>query len=251
MGRRRVPQTLSPRALPRFFVPKSVLEVRLLPDAVVHHARRVLRLEAGEWICLLDGEGGVYLAELGTEADRIAQVVPSQLDTELPFAVSVLQSLIHADKAETVVRLGVQGGATALHFAASARSLVQWDAAKRARYAQRWQTIAQEEAALACRAWLPRVQLWDNWHAAIASLPRPVLVLDEWEGVMPLKQRCRRMPMPSALSLVVGPEGGFSPAEREWLQTQPETYAVSLGSRVLRTETAAFYALAQLAALWE
>jgi 16S rRNA (uracil1498-N3)-methyltransferase len=59
------------------------------------------------------------------------------------------------------------------------------------------------------------------------------------------------MPIPDALSLVIGPEGGFSPSEREWMASQPETYAVSLGARVLRTEHAAGYALAQLAALWE
>jgi RsmE family RNA methyltransferase len=78
-----------------------------------------------------------------------------------------------------------------------------------------------------------------------------VFVLDEWEGTLLLKQRCRRMPLPNALSLVVGPEGGFSPAERAWMATQPETYAVSLGARILRTEDAAFYAQAQIAALWE
>ena len=89
-----------------------------------------------------------------------------------------------------------------------------------------------------------------DWAQAFAGLPRPVFVLDEWEGATPLKQRARRVPIPDALSLVVGPEGGFSPDEREWMQQQSETYAVSLGARVLRTEHAACYALAQLAALW-
>ncbi|MCS7273323.1 MAG: RsmE family RNA methyltransferase, partial [Fimbriimonadales bacterium] len=208
MGRRRVSQVLTPRALPRFFVPKDALKERALPDEVVHHARRVLRLHAGDWVCLLNGEGGVYLAQLGKEPHQLQQLVPSALETELPFEVSILQSLVPADKAEVVVRLCVQGGAHAIHFAPSARSIVRWEPEKQARYAARWQKIAQEEAALACRARLTRVHLWDNWQQAFTQLPRPVLVLDEWEGTLPLKQRCRRMPMPETLSIVVGPEGG-------------------------------------------
>lgn len=250
MGRRRVPQALTPRALPRFFVPPSALEARVLPDAVAHRVRHVLRLQAGDWVCLLDGVGGVYRAQLGT-GDRIADLQPDALETELPLAITVLQSLIRAEKAEAVVRLCVQSGAAAVHFAPSERSLVQWDDAKQTRLAMRWQTIAQEEAELACRARLPQVRLYADWQSAFEHLPRPVLVLDEWEGGLLLKQRCRRMAMPSALSLVVGPEGGFSPAERVWMQAQPETYPVSLGVRVLRTEHAAFYALAQIATLWE
>lgn len=250
MGRRRVPQALTPRALPRFFVPPSALEARVLPDAVAHRVRHVLRLQAGDWVCLLDGSGGVYRAQLGV-GNMIADLQPDALDTELPLTISVLQSLIRAEKAETVVRLCTQSGATTIGFAPSERSLVQWDSAKQARLATRWQTIAQEEAELACRARLPQVYLHADWRSAFERLPRPVLVLDEWEGVLSLKQRCRRMAMPNALSLVVGPEGGFSPAERAWMQAQPDTYAVSLGVRVLRTEHAAFYALAQIATLWE
>ncbi|GIV06536.1 MAG: ribosomal RNA small subunit methyltransferase E [Fimbriimonadales bacterium] len=250
MGRRSVPQGLSPRALPRFFVSPAVLEARVLPDEIAHQVRHVLRLRSGDWICLLDGTGGVFLAMLDDDT-RIADLHPSTLETELPFRITVLQSFVRSEKAETVVRLCVQGGAAALSFAPSNRSVVHWDAQKQARYATRWQKIAQEEAELACRAYLPRVRLFDNWRHAFVSLPRPVFVLDEWEGALLLKQRCRRMPLPSTLSLVVGPEGGFSPAERDWMAAQPETYAASLGARVLRTEHAAFYALAQIATLWE
>ncbi|MCX7925682.1 MAG: 16S rRNA (uracil(1498)-N(3))-methyltransferase [Fimbriimonadales bacterium] len=250
MGRRRVPQALTPRALPRFFVPPSTFEARLLPDEVAHQVRHVLRMGTGDWICLLDGVGGVYLAQLG-EGALIASLQPDELHTELPVAVVVLQSLIRPEKAETAIRLCVQGGVEAVHCAPSERSLVKWDSAKQGKYRARWQKIAQEEAELACRARLPEVRLLDDWRAAFQSLPRPVFVLDEWAGALPLKQRCRRMPIPDALSLVVGPEGGFSPAERDWMQAQPETYAVSLGARVLRTETAAFHALAQIVALWE
>ncbi len=250
MGRRRVSQALTPRALPRFFVPPAVIEARVLPDDVAHQVQRVLRLGAGDWVCLLDGVGGVYLAQLGDDS-QIANLQPAELDTELPASITVLQSLLRPEKAETAIRLCVQGGAAAIHFAPSERSLVRWEPSKQAKYAVRWQKIAQEEAELACRTRLPIVRLTAEWRTAFQSLPRPVFVLDEWEGALALKQRCRRMPMPTALSLVVGPEGGFSPPERAWMAAHPETHAVSLGPRILRTETAAFYALALLATLWE
>jgi 16S rRNA (uracil1498-N3)-methyltransferase len=250
MGRRRVPQALTPRALPRFVVPPATLETRMLPDPVAHQVQRVLRLQAGDWICLLDGAGGVYLAQLG-DRGRIAAIEASALATELPFTVTVLQAMVRPEKAETAIRLCVQAGAQAIWFAPSERSVAQLEPAKQQSRESRWQRIAQEEAELACRARVPQVRVLPSWAQAFAGLPRPVFVLDEWEGATPLKQRARRMPIPDALSLVVGPEGGFSPDERAWMQQQPQTYAVSLGARVLRTEHAASYALAQLAALWE
>jgi 16S rRNA (uracil1498-N3)-methyltransferase len=250
MGRRRVPQALTPRALPRFVVPPATLQTHTLPDPVAHQVQRVLRLQAGDWICLLDGAGGVYLAQLG-DRGRIAAIEASALATELPFTVTVLQAMVRPEKAETAIRLCVQAGAQAIWFAPSERSVAQLEPAKQQSRESRWQRIAQEEAELACRSLLPEVRVLPSWAQAFAGLPRPVFVLDEWEGATPLKQRARRVPIPDALSLVVGPEGGFSPDERARMQQQPETYAVSLGARVLRTEHAASYALAQLAALWE
>ncbi|BCW95901.1 MAG: RsmE family RNA methyltransferase [Fimbriimonadales bacterium] len=250
MGRRRVPQALTPRALPRFFVPPTTLETRTLPDPVAHQVGRVLRLRAGDWICLLDGAGGVYHAQLG-ENLRIETLEACALETELPFAVTVLQSLLRPDKAETAIRLCVQGGAQTILFAPSERSIAKLEPARAPSRQARWQLIAQEEAELACRARLPEVRLLPDWRDVFQRLPRPVFVLDEWTDAIALKQRGRRIPVPDALSLVVGPEGGFSPDEREWMQQQLETCAVSLGARVLRTEHAAAYALAQIAALWE
>jgi len=250
MGRRRVPQALTPRALPRFFVPPATLQMRTLPDPVAHQVYRVLRLRAGDWICLLDGVGSVCLAQLG-ENGRIVAIEASTLATELPFAVTVLQALVRPEKAETAIRLCVQAGAQAIWLAPSERSVAQLEPAKRTVRESRWQRIAQEEAELACRSLLPQVRVFPNWVQAFEGLPHPIFVLDEWEGATPLKQRVRRMSIPDALSVVVGPEGGFSSDERAWMQQQPSTYAVSLGARVLRTEHAAAYTLAQLAAFWE
>jgi 16S rRNA U1498 N3-methylase RsmE len=266
----------------------------VLPPQVAHQVRHVLRLGEGDTICLLDNSGWAYYARLQTPH---AHTVPfelvgrEQLATELPFAVVVLQSLLRAEKAEQVVRLCTAAGAHAIWFAPSERSVVEWSEPKRQARQERWQTIAREEAELACRAHYPQVAILPDWWSALQQLPAPRLLLDEWEGVQPITLYRFAFPQspsplwgegrgegskplegeapaepktPSPLwgegrgggststtvSLVVGPEGGFAPHERERMTQQYGCIPVSLGARVLRAEIAAFYAIAQLDALF-
>lgn len=251
MGRWHVSKSerVNPRALPRFFVSEETLKAGTLPDPVAHQVTHVLRLRAGDPLCLLDGNGGVFIAHLreGRRFQVVEQVPPPP---EPPIAITLLQALVRPEKLEQVIRLGVQSGASALWIAPSERSVVRVEPSKQSSRLIRWQKIATEEAELAYRAQVPEVKLFDEWCQAFQSLPRPIWVLDEWEGMVPLSQCLSGVP-PSTLSLVVGPEGGFSPHEREWMRSQPDCKAVSLGARVLRTESAGFYALAQIWALVE
>jgi 16S rRNA (uracil1498-N3)-methyltransferase len=270
MGRRRVSPTVNrnPRALPRFFVSPEELAQGVLPDRITHQVRHVLRLQEDDLLCLLDGTGlahYVRLRQTGREL-RFERLGSEPLTTELPFASVVLQALIRTEKAEQVVRLCTAAGAAQILFAPSERSLIAWDASKRQARQQRWQVIAREEAELACRARYPTVQILPDWATALENLPPPRLLLDEWTGAPSLVAVVRQMgilspEVPAAkegaeagvgmtlLSLIVGPEGGFTPREREQMVRIGGCQPVSLGKRVLRTETAAFYALAQIAAL--
>jgi RsmE family RNA methyltransferase len=133
---------------------------------------RVLRLSAGDWICLLDGAGGVYLAQLG-ESGRIETLQPSALATELPFAVTVLQAMVRPEKAETAIRLCVQAGARAIWLAPSERSVAQLEPAKQPSRESRWQRIAQEEAELACRSPLARSARATRLDAGVGGLAAP------------------------------------------------------------------------------
>lgn len=252
MDRKPVPETnrLDPRALPRFFVTPDVLHSEVLPDAVAHQVHHVLRLHRDDAICLLDGTGIAWIAQL-TEKGRFRIVGRQPVPTEPPLQVTLLQALIRTEKLETAIRLCVQAGAAALWIAPSQRSIVRLDTHKHATRQERWQKVAIEEAELAYRARVPQVRLFAHWHEAFAALPRPVLVLDEWEQTRSLPALLSEWadsatPMPHSLSLVVGPEGGFAPEERTQMAQEPSVYSVSLGPRCLRTESAGFYALAQL-----
>jgi len=280
MGRRRVSQALNPRALPRFFVSPETLSAGVLPSEVAHQVRHVLRLREGDLICLLDGAGWAHYARLKSPTGREARfelVGRERLSTELPIAVCVLQALIRNEKAEQVVRLCTAAGARQILFAPAERSLVEWSEAKRQARQQRWRAIAREEAELACRAYCPTVEILPDWWSAVEQLPEPRLLLDEWEGMRPLGTilqellpsspqppspealgEGRATPLPHAVgegqrvrasSLIIGPEGGFTWHERERMTQQYGCLPVSLGMRVLRTETAAFYALAQIEAI--
>ncbi|MEN3002641.1 MAG: RsmE family RNA methyltransferase [Armatimonadota bacterium] len=260
MGRRRVPSGLNARALPRFFVSPETLQAGVLPSEIAHQVRHVLRLGEGDAICLLDNTGWAHFARLKSPSGhevRFKLTGRERLHTELPLAISVLQALVRNEKAEQVVRFCTAAGASQILFAPAERSLVVWDEAKRQARRQRWQAIAREEAELACRALCPQVAILPDWWTAIEELPHPRLLLDEWEGVRPLGERLRTLPLSHGmgeglgvrdLSLIVGPEGGFTPHERERMVHQHGCLPVSLGARVLRTELAAFYALAQIEA---
>ncbi len=261
MGRRRVssPEGLSARGLPRFFVPPETLEDGILPPDVAHQVRHVLRLREGDAICLLDNTGWAYHVRLQASAHQLRFTVVGRepLATELPIAVHILQAMVRAEKAEQVVRLCTAGGVTRILFAPAERSLVTLDADKRATRERRWQSIAREEAEVACRARYPAVQILGDWFSAMERLPHPRLLLDEHEGVPLLSSVLRNLVVPSsqqrvrALTLIIGPEGGFTPREREQMVSEYACIPVSLGNRVLRTEIAAFYALAQTALLLE
>lgn len=252
MDRKPIPEAkrLDPRALPRFFVSPEVIATGLLPEAVAHQVHHVLRLRGGDTICLLDGHGYAHIVELTGEG-RFHPLHRQPLQTEPSLKVVILQALIRPEKLELAIRLCVQAGVRELWVAPSARSLIKLEPSKLPSRLARWQKIATEEAELAYRAYLPQIRLFERWHEAYRALPRPVLILDEWEESQTLPAliggwRAHPEPLPTTLSLVVGPEGGFAPEERAQMRQEPETYPISLGARVLRTEGAGFYALAQL-----
>ncbi len=254
----------------------------MLPPDIAHQVRHVLRLREGDIICLLDNTGWAYHVRLQSAAHpvRFTVVEREQLATELPIEVYILQAMVRAEKAEQVVRLCTAGGAVQILFAPAERSLVTLDADKRATRERRWQSIAREEAEVACRARYPAIQIVGDWFSAMERLPHPRLLLDEHEGVPLLSAVLSQLLVPSspqppspeasgeggasplspsggeglgvrALTLIIGPEGGFTPHEREPMISEYACIPVSLGDRVLRTEMAAFYALAQTALLLE
>lgn len=239
---------MNPRFLPRFFVPPACIqEERVqLPPEVVHQVLHVLRLSEGDSICVLDNSGKVYYVSLQGQppaAGRIEKV--QELDSEPTTDYHLLQSLIKQEKAEWVIRQCTQAGVHRILFAPSERSVVKWDEAKRQNREQRWQKIAQEEAELACRAKIPEIRTFTRWEQALSMLPNPRILPYENETARQLSNLLEMLRQQKTMSIIIGPEGGFTTGEVERMEQQG-CMPVSLGPRILRTESAAFYVLAQV-----
>ena len=214
----------------------------------LHYLRAVLRLRAGDALEVFDGKGGAYdarVAQLG-EVEARLQLGPRR---EAPGRrrIAVVQGLPKAEKLELIIQKGTELGAAVFAPAAVARSVVKLDAARAQERTRRWQAIAEEAARQCGRADVPVVHEPRPLLDAVRALgPARVLVLDEEERSARLGEAHALAAPREALALVVGPEGGLTREEVAALVSQVGAIPVSLGSLVLRTETAALAALSVL-----
>jgi 16S rRNA (uracil1498-N3)-methyltransferase len=240
--------------LPRFFVdtPLAIGASAVLPRAVTRHALRALRLRDGDRLTLFNGRGGEYACQLVLAREPEAGVEVLRFDAreaELPWPVTVAQGLSSGDRMDWTVEKAVELGAAAVAPLAMARSVTRL-AGERARSRQaHWQSLviaASQQCGRNRLAEVEPVTAFDPW---LATLPDDSLRLVLAPLAAPLRTVDR--PRPGRRIIVLaGPEGGITDQERAAAEAAG-FHAVSLGPRVLRTETAAAVALAMMAALWE
>ncbi|QSQ20110.1 16S rRNA (uracil(1498)-N(3))-methyltransferase [Pyxidicoccus parkwayensis] len=232
----------------RLFVPlpePAPAEVELTGERR-HYLLHVLRLEAGDALEVFDGRGRAFearVASVDTEGVRVtlgtARVAPPRR------AVSVLQGLPKGDKLELVLQKGTELGAAAFLPVATARSVVKLEPKRAEERTSRWTKIVEEASRQCRRDDVPRVETpRPLLEAARALAPGTVvLVLDEEESAVPLGEAFRAAGPGTPVALVIGPEGGLARDEVEALG-KLGARNVTLGKRILRTETAALAALA-------
>ncbi len=202
----------------------------------------VLRLEAGAEIEVFDGEGGRYRARLAASGRlRIEErLAPSSRALD----VVLVQALAKGEKLDFIAQKATELGATRLLPLASERAVVRLDEGRGQSRAERWRRIAEEAARQCGRADVPRIDPPCGWEGVFSLLreepERRGLLLDPSERELRLGAAARGAPR---LLLAVGPEGGFSPEERDRARAEG-ILPVALGPLVLRTETAGLAALA-------
>ena len=240
---------------PRFHCPGDLVandvgsEYRL-PDAVAHHALRVLRLAVGDRLTLFTGTGGEYAATL-ERADKRGAVVRidafDAVERESSLAVTLVQAIAANDAMDHALRRSVELGAAAIQPVLTARSARVPDGERGEKRLAHWRQIVIDACEQCGRNRMPEVHgvvLLDRWLAA-RNPAAAGLVLSPGAGLS-----IADAPRPgNALDLLVGPEGGFAPDEIASAQRCGMT-AVRLGPRVLRTETAALASLATINVLW-
>jgi 16S rRNA (uracil1498-N3)-methyltransferase len=240
---------------PRFFVPPDAIqgETVLLPPAAAHHARNVLRLRPGERLIIHDGLGIAYDCVLGGEPGQKAAVAcitrRGPVQTESRTRVTVAQALPKTpDKVDQVLQHGTEAGAAAFVFFGARRCVARLNEGEKVdKRLSRWRDIVRGAAEQSGRGILPPVGWQASSEQVAASLPGfdAALVLHE-AATRPLRGALDSLsPTADRLLIVVGPEGGLTEEEVALFGAQGGV-AVSLGPRVLRTETAALVALAQI-----
>jgi 16S rRNA (uracil1498-N3)-methyltransferase len=238
--------------MPRFYIPEalSIGATITLPDHVVHHVQ-VLRLAVGAHITLFNGEGGEYTATL-TEIGKkraVAEVKTfSPREVELPYAITLAQAFPEGSKMDEIIQKAVELGAAGIQPLAAQRCVVKLSAERAEKKLAHWQGIIVSAAEQCGRNRLTNLAVpanFEDWivqqdlHKRILLSPRAEQSLSEWARHHP----------PQAVAIMIGPEGGFSDKE-ELAAATHGVLSLSMGTRVLRTETAGMAALSAINAVW-
>lgn len=230
------------------------------PD--VNHIKNVLRMRPGEQVLLSDGKGTNCLCEL-TEigSDRVkAKILPEEVkDTELPVEVTLYQGLPKGDKMEFIIQKCVELGVSRIVPVEMSRCVVKLDAKKEEAKKKRWYGISESAAKQSKRMIVPEISGVMKLKDALLEAAKADLILLPYEdseslegaGGMELTRRLIGGLKPGQKCAVfIGPEGGFSDGEVEAARAAGAR-TVTLGKRILRTETAGLFVLSAMGLLLE
>ena len=228
----------------RFHVPDAAPGARIaLPGHSAHHARDVLRLRAGAQVHVFDGRGAEYEAVLEVVARQGVSgrvTGPAVPRPESPLRVTLAMSPLKGDRMELAIQKATELGVAEIRPVVTVRTDTAARPALEGARRDRWDKVASGAAEQCGRATVPVVAPTATLAAFIADPPAGarVVLLERQEGQPPLAS----LPRPQAITLLVGPAGGWEPVEIERL-AGAGFVAVSLGPRILRAETAAIAAL--------
>ena len=236
----------------RFFVsPDSFAGGEVfLSDDLHRHIGKVLRLAVGDEIVLLDGTGSHFRCRLEhlTAADGRARVLEQWVEEETTLDIRLIQAMPKGEKYDLVLQKGTELGISRFSPVWSERSVPKLDGSRLEKRVLRWQRIVAEAARQCRRPVLPHCDQPAALEAVLADC-RSELKLMLWEEESrPLKERLPST-APADVAILVGPEGGFSRQEADIAQASG-FLPVSLGPRILRSETAGFAVTAVLEYLY-
>ena len=242
--------------IPRFHVPFLLAPGATvdLPTEAAHHALKVLRVGAGDTALLFDGRGGEWLATLQPAGKGLRAVLREYFDInrEPSLQVNLVQCLAAADKMDFIVQKAVELGVARIQPVAAKRSVIRLSGERMERRVTHWANIASAACEQSGRNRVPEVapilDLPQYLAAATAHNDLRLICLAPSAEVECVRLRDLTRPE-KPLTLLVGPEGGFEESEIKAAQFAGFR-GVTLGPRVLRTETAGPAALAAIMALW-
>lgn len=237
----------------RFFVPiEQVFDdyIEIIGDDV-NHIRNVLRMEPGEKVVISCGQGIDYyciIKDVQVESIVLERVETVPVTTELPTRMVLFQALPKADKMEWIIQKAIELGAYEVVPVRTKRSVVKLDEKKAEKKQRRWQSIAEAAAKQSGRGIIPAIHEVVSFSEALCMAEKlsanliPYELFDDMEKTM---EAMEYVSDKDSIGIFIGPEGGFERSEVEKAMGAG-VRPVSLGKRILRTETAGLAILSVL-----
>ena len=237
--------------MPRFYLSEVLSAGRAvsLPDNVVRHLH-VLRLKPDEEIVLFNGDGKAYPARLGVLEKRRATAEiwsEEEADNESPLNITLVQAVSSGERMDFTLQKSVELGVGEIRPVLSERCVVRLDGERAAKRVARWQEIVVSACEQSGRNTVPQVLPLVSYQEALRQMPSEKTKL--LMSVRNAQKLNRITPSSDGLIFMVGPEGGWTESE-EQQAFDAGFQAVTLGPRVLRTETASLAAIAAMQTLW-
>lgn len=238
----------------RFFAdPARIGERQIsITGSDVNHIKNVLRMREGEEILISDGgklEYTCYIEALHEE-EIIAHIMYVQeAGYELPSKLFLFQGLPKGDKMELIIQKAVELGVHQVIPVASRRSVVKLDKKKEEKKLARWQAIAESAAKQSKRMYVPQIKEVMNFQEAVQYGAKLDVVLLPYELAKDMKHSreiLEKITPGQSVGIFIGPEGGFEEEEVNLAVSGANAQVITLGKRILRTETAGLAVLSVL-----
>jgi 16S rRNA (uracil1498-N3)-methyltransferase len=220
----------------------------ILDDDASHYIRTVLRLRKDTELILFNGNGCEYqcrLADVNRKAVLVAVGAEIQRSVESPLTVTLGLSISRSDRMDMSVQKAVELGVNTMTALLTERCVVQLTDDKKLQRLMHWQKIVQHATEQSGRTQLPALTSVEKLADWLPNQQGLKVFLDPYATT----SLSALQPQAQHVTLLAGPEGGFSSAEREMAKAAG-FIPVRLGARILRTETASLAALAAVQMLW-
>ncbi|QFJ55741.1 RsmE family RNA methyltransferase [Pseudobutyrivibrio xylanivorans] len=214
-----------------------------------HHLTKVVRLRPGERIRVSVSDGSNYICEVTDYVDKdlVVNVVEEVPSTELPNRIYLFQAIPKGDRMETIIEKCVELGVFEIIPVEMKNCIVKLDDKKKKSKVERYQSIAKSAAEQSKRSIIPNVHAVMSFKEAFEyakSLDVILLPFESKNGMQDTYDMLDSLEKGQSIGVFIGPEGGFAPSEIEMVQDSVKL--ISLGHRILRTDTAAICSLAML-----
>ena len=215
----------------------------------VNHIVHVLRMKPGEEIAVNDGLHTWQCRIAEMDSEQVVAVVDGQAEgNELPSKIYLFQGLPKADKLENIIQKSVELGVYEIVPVAMKRCVVRLDEKKQEGQIKRWQAIAESAAKQAKRGLIPQIHSVMNYREALeyaSSVDVFLLPYEHAQGMAQTRKVLSSIRPGASVAILIGPEGGFEEEEVSSAQNRG-AQVITLGRRILRTETAGPAVLAML-----